>query len=685
MRAQIKRLMGWVMMELPSIYKIFSLLVASMVIWLMFHGEPVATRYNYSVGSIWNGDDLYAPFDFAVVSRASERQSREERARAATILFYTPVNDAASQAEEALHRLSVPREEKLRLQEVLHEVYRKGYMEPPHDFSLGERQTFVLMEGNVGGERAISDYYTPASLYGVVQQCFSSDSAALVAERMLKDSVLKPSVAYDPLRTELELASRMAQTESSSQYVEAGELVVAKGERITPEKADLIHSLEQEQATRWGEHYNPMGRNVGLLVLCLIAFGALFFFMKNTQHEVLEDTRKFNFLLVVILLMAGITAMLVRMEPSWVLLAPLCIAPILVRIFLDMHVALYSHLTLIIILGNLVPNSFEFTFYQLIAGIVSLIAVRNFEKRSKFFVVALVLFLTYSAIYTAGTLSQDTNLSNLQLQRYVMFFLNATLTLLAYPLIYIFEKLFGLTTDLTLMEMTSINTPVLRELSQTAPGTFQHALQVANISESIITEIGGNALLARVGGLYHDIGKMANPLYFTENQNNNFNPHDNLGYEESAQVIIAHVHDGVDLAHRHHLPECVIDFIRTHHGTTYTGYFHARWRQEHPDGGDDSAFYYPGPRPYTREMAVVMIVDSVEAACRSLKSHDKEDVEQLVDRIIEGKVRENQFSNCNITFAELSAIRSQLKEKMKSIYHVRVSYPVVAKPVEETT
>ena len=404
-------------------------------------------------------------------------------------------------------------------------------------------------------------------------------------------------------------------------------------------------------------------------------------FLNNTRHTLLHDNRKVSFVMLLILFMSAVEALVVRVNPDWLLLVPLCIIPILMRVFFDMRVALYIHLTTVIILANLVPNSFEFIFYQLVTGMMSIIAVRNLEKRSQFFILSLVIFASYSFIYTSGVLSQESNLNALEYKRYLLFALNAVLTLLAYPLIYLFEKLFGMTTNLTLLELSSTNTPALRELSRRAPGTFQHSMQVANITEDLINEIGGDALLAKVGALYHDIGKVRNPLYFTENQTSDFNPHDELDYVESAQLITAHVTTGLDLARKYHLPAEVQDFIRTHHGTTYTGYFYAKQLETHPDGDFDvNLFRYPGPRPYSRETATVMIVDTVEAACRSLKSHTKENTDQLIDRLIDGKIAAGQLDNCQLSYGDIAKMRKILKEKMMSIYHVRVEYPTVKLP-----
>ena len=539
-------------------------------------------------------------------------------------------------------------------------IYRIGYIES-EDYADGERRVVVL-EGNIGSERRMGDFVRQEDL----------------EPGLLRDSILVPSLVLDRERTALELESRLSQLSYSSELVMAGERIVSKGEEVTEDKAQILKSLEAENDRRFSDEYSVWGQMGGQFLLAVIAFVALYMFLKNTRHALLEDNRKVSFVMMLILLMSAFEALMVWYAPEWVLIVPLCIVPILMRVFFDMRVALYIHLTTVIILANLVPNSFEFIFYQLVTGMMSIIATRSLEKRSQFFVLALVIFGSYSFIYTAGVLSQETNLHGLEATKYLMFFLNAVMTLLAYPLIYLFENLFGITTDLTLLELSSTSTKALRELSRRAPGTFQHSMQVANLAEDLLSELGGHVLLGRVGALYHDIGKMRNPLYFTENQTNGFNPHNELDYNESARIITRHITDGLELAREYHLPAEVQDFIRTHHGTTYTGYFYAKEKELHPDGGfDESAFRYPGPRPYSRETAVVMIVDTVEAACHSMKVHTKETTDEMIDKLIDGKIAAGQLDNCDLTYGDIAKIRKLLKAKMMSIYHVRIEYPTV--------
>ena len=653
--------------RLPLLYKVLAMLVTAVVIVVIFPHTRHGVHYDYKVGAVWRGADLVAPYDFAVLKSSDELRSEEEAERQRAILYYRVDSSARETALQRLEssqslKASGAQNERRRLRKQIDSIYRIGYIALPQGITELEGRELVVLEGNVGSIHKGSEFVCAADL----------DAG------LLRDSLLLPSLVPDEARTALELESRLSQISYSSQMVMAGDHIVSKGEEVSEEKAQIIRSLEAENDRRFSNSFSLTGQMLGQLLLAIIAFVALYMFLKNTRHPILDDNRKVSFVLLLILLMSAVVALVVRVNPDWVLLVPLCIVPILMRVFFDMRVALYVHLTMTIILANLVPNSFEFIFYQLITGMMSIITVRDLERRSQFFILALVIFLSYSFIYTAGVLSQDTNLHAITAERYLMFFLNAILTLLAYPLIYLFEKLFGMTTSLTLMELSSTGHPALRELSRRAPGTFQHSMQVANITEDLMGDIGGNALLAKVGALYHDIGKTRNPFYFTENQSSDFNPHGELDYVESAQIITAHVTDGLELARHYHLPNEVQDFIRTHHGTTYTGYFYAKEKERHPDGDfDETLFRYPGPRPYSRETAVVMIVDSVEAACRSLKVHSKEATDKMVDQLIDGKIQAGQLDNCDLTYGDIARIRRMLKEKMMSIYHVRVEYPTV--------
>ena len=649
--------------HLPTITKIMLMLATAAIIPLLFPSEGKGLHYDYAEGGIWRMGDLVAPHDFAVARPQAEVDQEVAEARENLLLYYHYDNTAYNRTLERLNSLSTtyPDSRIRQMRNAIDSIYRTGYVEMPNDVPDFKRHDMIILEGNVGSQHSVSEYVSPLD----------------VRDSLLRERVLVPSLAFDRNRTQLELDSRLSQMATTNGMVRQGELIIAKGELVTPEKAQIVRSLEQDNDRRYQQHYHPVGRYVGQAALCLFAIGALFLFMRNTRHPILEDTRKVMFIMVLIVVMSALTALVLYVNADWVLIVPLCVVPIMMRVFFDMRVALYVHVATVIILANMVPNPFEFIFYQLIAGMMTIVAVRNFEDRSKFFLVAGVIFLSYALIYTFGVLSQESTLESITADRYLIFFLNALLSLLSYPLIYLFERLFGLTTNLTLMELSSTNTSALRELSRNAPGTFQHSMQVANISEDMMNEIGGNALLAKVGALYHDIGKLQAPLYFTENQNSEFNPHDELDNVESAAVIISHVPDGIELAKQYHLPTAVQDFIRTHHGTTVTGYFYRKQLMEHPDEPlNITDFRYKGPMPFSRETAVVMMVDSVEAACKSLKNHDKEAIDKLVDNIIDDKIKQNQLQNCDLTFGDITAIRKILKSRMMSIYHSRISYDV---------
>lgn len=673
----MKKILYWLLTNFSLVYKVLAVLVVSLLILLVFPNQK-KSDYDFVAGGFWNNEDLYAPFDFAVQKSQEEIDRDIATAKSDALLFFYFDSVVCDKVENQLlnmewHLTNYQRNELLR---VVNQIYSRGYLQEPDKMDIN--RTIILLRGNVGTTRGYADFYNRAQINDLLDERLVGFSNSDSLRGFLLNNLLQPNIVFDDIRTKLEEDSRVSQISSASGMVSMGQLIVSKGEYITPEKANVLRSLESEKKTRFDINYSEMNRNIGLYLLIIIAFTALFLFLALIKHPLLSDNKKVTFVLFIIFMMCFMVAMLLRMNPDWVMLAPLCLAPILVRVFFDMRVALYIHLVIIIIIASFVPNSFEFIFYQLIAGMMSIISVKNFEHRSNFFVVSLIVFLTYSAIYVAGVLSQDTTLENIHIDRFVIFFCNALLLLMAFPFTYLFEKIFGFVSVLTLLEISSTNTKALRDLSNKAPGTFQHSVQVANIAEDMINEIGGNSLLARVGALYHDIGKMYAPLYFTENQTSGFNPHAELESEDSASVIISHVRNGVEMAKKYHLPESVIDFIRTHHGTTKTGYFYNRYLMEHPgEPVDEALFAYNGPKPYSRETAVVMLVDSVEAAVRSLKNHDKESISDLIDRIVEGKIRDNQFSNCNITFRDIDTIKRILKDKMLSIYHVRIAYPVV--------
>lgn len=677
---QMRKFISYVVSHLRILYLLGIMAFTVVLILIMFPNNFARVQYDYSVGSFWRSDDLYAPYDFTVLKTNAETAEEISRIKSESIKYYKVDSSAKGKSTERLVAMKLPQRQLSLARQIIGVVYGgEGYCnndEWDEEKHSGNGHILIL-SGNVGREASANEVRRPDDVDRLVSQSVNDSDEAAKLCTLLKDSILLPSLVFDAERTHLELETRLSQVSYSSRMIQQGELIIAKGQRVDEETAQAIESLAEMESKEKMTEYNIVMHYIGQALLCIIAFVALYIFLKNIRHSMLDDLKKVTFAFFIVIFISAVVALIVRSNADFVLIAPVCMVPILMRIFFDMRVALYIHIVAVIIIGNMVPNSYEFIFYQLVSGMMSIITVRNFEKRSSFFAVALVIFSTYSLIYIAGVLSTDTRFASIEPERFLIFFINAMLTLLSYPMIFIFERMFGMTTNLTLMEISSTNTPALRELSQKAPGTFQHSIQVANISEDLINEIGGNALLAKVGALYHDIGKIQAPLYFTENQNNGFNPHDNLDYEESAHIITQHVRDGIALAKKYRLPTEVTDFIRTHHGTTVTGYFYAQAKLHHPDGEINISDYrYAGPTPFSRETAVVMLVDSVEAACKSLKNHDKESIDKMVDKIIDEKTAMNQLNNCPLTLQDITQIRTRLKEKIMSIYHVRIAYPM---------
>jgi len=658
--------------HLSLAYKVAAIIATALLILLVFPNDEKKS-YDFDVNGFWKGSDLYAPYDFPIMKSEEKIEAERQNAKKSGLLFFRTDTTAQAKAMAQIDALSLDARQKPAILRCVAECYAQGVIEQPDDAELQGRN-IVLLDGNIGRERQADAFVTQNQI--ALRLCETMADTVLCGQ--IAQAVL-PNIVFDKERTRLEQESMLAQVSTTEGMVSAGELIISKGEFISPEKARIISSLDYEEVQKRNEHYSVFNHNLGQFLLTIIALVTLFLFLRLIRHPLLSDNKKVTFVLFVILLMAVLTSMIVRVNPDWTLLVPLCIAPILMRVFFDIRVALYIHLANVIILASWVPNSYEFIYYQIIAGMVSIISVKNFEQRSKFFIASLSIFAAYSMVYIAGLLSQDTSFDNINATRFLIFFVNALLTLLAFPLIYIFEKVFGFVTKLTLIELSSTNNKALRDLADKAPGTFQHSVQVANISEDLIHEIGGNALLAKVGALYHDIGKTESPQFFTENQSSDFNPLNDFSNIESAQIILQHVTSGVQMAKKQYrLPEVIVDFIRTHHGTSKVGYFYNKQLNE--NGGspvDEADFMYAGPRPYSRETAVVMLVDSVEAAVRSLKVRSEDSISQKIDSVIDAKIADNQLSNCDITFRDIDKIKQLLKKRMVSIYHVRVEYPVV--------
>lgn len=637
-------------------------------------------------------EDLIAPYNFAIVKTPSELKTDREQILSSVYPVYdNHVQEKNEEIERFLNELEAKwkgsgledkdmPEYSSTVTQILSHVYDRGIIALTKKFqSNGENYTFNLATENVAEKKNTAEVYTRESALAYANTIIDSKKS-LAEKEWLKSIIgdyIQPNYIYNERLTDKLVADALSNISSTKGMVQRGELIVASGSMVNNEVFQKVESLRiaYEEEARIGGDRNVVVVGqfliVGLVITLLMVFLYLF------RIDVFSNNRLLSLILLVVTGMLVVLSWALKLKLSSLYYIPFCIVPIIVRILFDTRLALNIHLLMVLVSGFFVPNSFEFAFLQVTAGMVSIYSIKTLVKREQFLISSIIILITYFVAYLGIILIRDGSISDVGYASFVPFIVSVLLTLLAYPLIYAFERLFGITSDVTLMELTNTNSSLLRELSYKAPGTFQHSLQVANLAEAAIYRIGGNALLVRAGALYHDIGKMQNPQYFIENQTKGYNPHDGLTYEQSAQIIISHVSKGIDLAHKHQLPESIINFIRTHHGTTRTDYFYNAFMKDHPDKiVDEQVFRYPGPIPFSKETAVLMMADSVEAASRSIKEPDAENLSNLVDKIIEGKLNHGQFKNSNITMQEIETIRSIFKRMLMSIYHVRVDYDV---------
>jgi cyclic-di-AMP phosphodiesterase PgpH len=670
------------------------LFLISLVVLVSFFPEEAKFKYEYSRGRPWPHEDLIAPFDFPILKTTGEIEAeRKDIVENHELYFDFDINLNETIRDEFIKNFElywtakygiIPENELLkqvtldRGLEILSTILSRGILQTipeVEDKPPGYKITLIIQRN---AERVrLSDLYTIHSAYEELNEMLDkSDQSDTEVLRQLMEETLTQNVFYNKSVTEAELNKYLGQISTTRGMVQEGERIISKGEVINKERFQILESLRLEYETKIGIDSDYYLILAGQILLVAISLIVLMFFLYFFRRDILEDNKKVVLILLVIILMVFMTSLALKFDVQYIYLVPLCIAPILIRVFFDTRLALYTYLINIILIGFLVPNSFQFLFMQLIAGIFTIFSIVNLQKRAQFLFTSLVVFLSYSAVYTGLNLIQDGNFSTIRPIDFAMFGGSALLILFSYPLIYLFEKIFGLVTDVTLLELSDTNSKLLRELSRRAPGTFQHSLQVANLAEESIYEIGGDALITRTGALYHDIGKMDNPMYFIENQVTGVNPHDELTNEESARIIITHVIAGIEKAKQAKLPEQIIDFIRTHHGTSKVGYFLAMQKKENPDEKVDSKVYtYPGPIPFSKETSVVMMADSVEAASRSLKVISEETINNLVESIINKQADTGQFANSDITLRDINKIKKILKKKLMNIYHIRIEYP----------
>jgi putative nucleotidyltransferase with HDIG domain len=643
-------------------------------------------RYSFEKGKPWQSENLYAPFDFAIKKSTEEIISEKEQIAKQSAVFFdidTEVYaNAKSDYELEFNSLfyELPNDFiKAELYEnglsILDQIYKSGVLEMSYDYGPNQ-QISILKDKTQNGFKSYLTFFLQTNLKSFVESQVINLGIQSYRQRFLAlfFDIIKPNASLNKVLTNAFLEERLSQLKLVRGRVEKQTLIISKGEVVQGENYSILKSLESEYESQELTDSNYYWILSAYTLLVSLALLMLLLFVKKYRAEVFDNNTKVTFIFFNIVLMVLLTTLVVNFNSYYVYVVPLCILPLTLKAFFDARLGLFAHVITVLLLGFVVANNYEYMFLQTIAGIVTILTVSELYKRANLFISVGQITFIYIVSYFAFYVIHEGSINNLEWQTFLMFVLCGLATLFVQPLIYIYEKLFGLVSDVSLLELSDTNSKLLKELSEKAPGTFHHSLNVANLAEAAANEIGANAMLVRVGALYHDIGKMVNPTYFTENQSTGINPHDELSPKESVDIIINHVIDGIELAKKNNLPDRVIDFIRTHHGSSIVYFFYNK-QLESNLAFNPSDFCYNGPKPFNKETAILMMCDSVEAASKSLKDPNSTKINNFVDSIISKQMDTDQFLNATITLKEIQSIKKVLKHKLANMYHLRIEYP----------
>lgn len=671
------------------IFRVLAFIVALvLVVWQM--PRTIKFKYEYQKMRPWQYESLYAPFNFPIYKTAEQLKLEEE----ASLKDFYPIfvydanitkNNKVTMLQEFEAQWNDAEKDKLENKELLEKIYdtienRGIVINVAATYDLKPESMIDVVRDRVVKTKSFRDFYTMKSASDFISDYLSKvddDIDKTLINRLLL-AYLNPNVVYSEDLTKQSEEQALAAISLTFGMVQKDELIISEGELITDEKYNIINSLRKEYDTMNSDNF--FNRNINLYgQILVVAFVFLFLFLaiKLINPELLKESKSINMILVMMLLMILPSFIVLKHAPTMIYLMPLTILPMLLVTFFDSRIAIYIQILTLIIISLAVPNSFQFFVIQFMTSLFAIFILANKMSRSKYFFTSAIVFVVYVIMRITMALIFDGGMENVGWNEIGVFAMNALFTMLTLPLIFLFERVFGFVTYMTLLELSNTNSPLLRKLSSEAPGTFQHVMQVADLCEEALFAIGGNMLLARTGAMYHDIGKVKNPLFFTENQHGKYNLHEDMSYYESSQIIINHVIDGIEICRKYHLPEQIIDFVRTHHGTRRTEYFYQMELRENPgEEINEADFRYHGPIPFSKETAVLMMADSVEAASRSLQDKTEESISKLVDGIIDAQTKDNQFINTDLTFRDITTIKKVFKKKLMNIYHVRIAYPV---------
>lgn len=670
------------------IYKslIFIATVSVIVYFLPNEGK---FNYQFDINKPWKYGLLQASFDFPIYKNDIQVQKEQD----SILADYQPYFQIDKEAEKnVLSKLredynktlrhSLPGTDYVRyIERTLKALYEDGII-AGNDLKRMEEDSIIairLVDKNVATSRFIDQLYTVKEAYEYLLNTDTTHYKKKILQQCNLNDYITPNLVYDEEKSEAAQKDLLSNISWANGFVLNGQKIIDRGEIVDEQTYNILESLRKE----WEKRSDSVQEKrltlagqilyVGIFLFCFMAYLELF------RADYYERKGTLTLLFALIVFFPVLSSIMVEQNLSSIYVVPFAMIPIIVRVFLDSRTAFMAHVTIILLCSITLRFPHEFILLQVVAGMVAIYSLRELSQRSQLLRTALVVFISYALLYFAFELIHEDDLTKLNTRMYIYFMINGILLLFAYPLLFLLEKIFGFTSDVTLVELSNINNSLLREMSEVAPGTFQHSLQMANLAAAAANKIGGKSQLVRTGALYHDIGKMVNPAFFTENQSG-VNPHKSLSYEQSAQVIISHITDGLKLAEKHNLPKVIKDFISTHHGRGLTKYFYISYKNEHPDEEvDEEKFRYPGPNPFTKEQAVLMMADSVEAASRSLPEYTEESISTLVDKIIDTQVSEGYFKECPITFKDIATVKALFKEKLKTMYHTRISYPELRK------
>jgi len=683
----VKNIINKIYQNHSLVYKVSLLILTTVsIIYLLPKGGQF--KYEFRKGKPWQYENFYAPFNFAIRKSDEEVKAEKELIKNNLKPFFR--NDAGIiksvntqydiKIDKFLSDSVFVNTDKDSLKKfgkiILKNIYDKGYLDNFNSAIPPDRQVAIITN-NTAKDVFYNSLIVSQDIQKILKSYISKSPFANYENQLtsLFFDILKPNIFFDKELTDKALTEAYKNISYTKGFVAEKERIISKGDVVEGRSFEILNSLKKEYESQlWSEsNYNWIV--FGYTILVALAMLMLLLFIRKYRPEIYENNVKVSFIYFNVLLMVLLTTLIIKFQSNYVYIVPLVILPLVLKAFFDARLGLFAHVLTVLLLGFIVPNSFEFLFLQIIAGIVTILTVSELYKRANLFISVSQITVVYFIAYFAFSVIKEGNAGNLELLKFELFAANGVLTLFVLPLIFFYEKVFGLVSDETLRELADSNSKLLRELAEKAPGTFQHSMQVANLAEASATEINANAMLVRTGALYHDIGKMFNPMYFTENQTTSVNPHFDLSPKDSAKIIIDHVIKGIELAKKNNLPDRIIDFIRTHHGTTLTYYFYKLEEERNIGDLKEDDFRYPGPIPFSKETAILMMCDACEAASKSLKEPTGQSIDNLVEKIIDGQMAQRQFMNANITFKEIESIKKVIKKKLKNIYHLRIAYP----------